>query len=181
MKYISRLVLTVLLSFSTLVGVEYKVDASKSFVNFKVTHLFFSTVDGHFTKFKGSYDYDPQTNLLKDLKGEVTLASVSTDDTKRDDYLKNEGFFNIEKYPTMKLEQVEQKENIMVANLTIKEVSKPIELELEILKDPSNDTHRGLALKGKINRKDFGLSFDTADISVGKEVTLDIVLEKVEP
>lgn len=177
MKIFTTLLWITLLSYSTLMGVEYQVDEAKSSVNFKVRHLMFSNVDGHFARFNGSYDYDASTQKVKALTGVVELASVSTADSKRDAYIKADDFFNVKKYPTMRLEFVGQEGNVVLANLTIKEVTKGVTLEIKELTD-ANNVHRGLELKGTLNRKDFGLSFGLGDISVGKEVSLDLILEK---
>jgi polyisoprenoid-binding protein YceI len=97
---------------STLFAGNYNVDKSHSNVGFKVKHMMISNVKGNFNDFKGSFEYDEKTKTLKSLNGEIQVASINTDDKKRDDHLRAPDLFDAKKFPliTFKLTKIEADE-----------------------------------------------------------------------
>ncbi|MDQ1339299.1 MAG: hypothetical protein QG567_451 [Campylobacterota bacterium] len=175
------------LTTGALFGAEYDVDRSHSSVGFKVKHMMVSNVNGVFKEFSGAIDYDQKTKKLKSINGEVIAKSVDTGIEKRDEHLRNEDFFDATKFPKMNLKSIEIKGDKIVAELTIKNITKKVNFEYEFggeVTDPWGNNRIGLELEGKINRKDFGLTYnktlETGGLLVGDEVKIHIELEAIE-
>ncbi len=142
-----------ILLFGYSFGSDYKVDVANSEVKFKVKHMIFSTVTGSFEKFDGSFSWDEKSKQFSSIVGTVNVATISTKSEKRDSFIKDIDFFNVEKYPIMKLKLLEYKADKVIMELTIKDITKTIEMELKDIQDTS------FVLYGEINRKDFQLVF----------------------
>lgn len=184
---LAKTIALLLLSSSVLFGAEFEVDRSHSSVGFKVKHMMVSNVNGVFKEFSGTIDYDRKTKKLKSINGEVIAKSVDTGIEKRDEHLRNEDFFDVAKFPKMNLKSIEIKGNKAVAELTIKNITKKVNFEYEFggeVTDPWGNNRIGLELEGKINRKDFGLTYnktlETGGLLVGDEVKIHIELEAIE-
>ena len=142
-----------ILLFGYSFGANYNVDVTDSEVTFKVKHMIFSTVTGSFEKFNGSFSWDDDSKQFSSIAGTVNVATISTKSEKRDSFIKDTDFFNIEKYPIMKLKLLEYKADKAIMELTIKDITKTIEMKLKDIQDTS------FVLYGEINRKDFQLDF----------------------
>lgn len=166
----------------------WSIDAEHSNVGFKVRHMMVSNVKGDFGKVVGVVDIDEKDITKSKVEVTVDTASINTGVVKRDEHLKSADFFDTAKYPTMTFvsQKVKKAGNgkIQVNGLlTLHGVSKPVTLEVEgptkAFKDPWGNIKRGAAATAKINRKDFGLTYNAAiesgGVLVGEEV--DIVLE----
>ena len=182
-----KLGLASILAASALFGGTYNVDASHSNVGFKVKHMMITNVVGKFDTFKGSFEYDEKTNTLQSLNGTIEVASINTDNAKRDGHLKASDFFAADKYPqiTFNLDQV--KEDKAYGKLTMRGVTKDVVLDVETsgatIKDPWGNTRTGLALTGKVNRMDYGIQYNSVleagGVAVGEVVKLNIELEGI--
>jgi len=174
MKLFKYLVLMAIVGLTSLFATQYSVDVKASMVTFKIRHAVVAKVEGKFNEFSGSYNYDENSSTFSSFIGEVSTASVNTDDEYRDKHLK-EKVFEVEKYPIMKLELVKQDGNSFETDLTIKDTTKRINMTISLVAGVKNM----FILSGKINRKDFGLTFsDTSkigDMSVGDEVEINIL------
>jgi polyisoprenoid-binding protein YceI len=170
---------------------EYGLDGSHSSIGFSVKHLMVSNVKGKFKTFDGNFTYDEKTNKLTRLEGIVDTATVDTDIQKRDDHLRSADFFDSAKHPKMnfvmtKLVASKGGKAKVTGNLTIKNITKVVVLDAEISKavqDPWGGTRVGMALNGKINRKDFGLNWNKAleagGFVVGDEVKINVEIEGI--
>jgi polyisoprenoid-binding protein YceI len=185
MKFL-KLGLASLVASSALFAGTYNVDASHSNVGFKVKHLMISNVTGKFDNFSGKFVYDEKTKTLKSLEGEVSVASINTEDDKRDAHLKSADFFDQANNPTLtyKLEKIEG--DTAYGKLTIRGITKEVKLDFEdngTAIDPWGNTRVGLELTGKINRKDFGLNWNKAleagGVLVDETVKLNIEIEGI--
>jgi len=120
---------------------EYKIDPNHSSVNFAVTHLMVSTVNGRFTAFEGKGPFDSKDVTKSSVSVTIKTASINTDNTSRDNDLRSAGFFDVEKFPeiTFQSKSVERRANDYVAHgtLTIKGVSRMLNLPFE-LKGPAD-------------------------------------------
>ncbi|OUR70526.1 hypothetical protein A9Q76_07220, partial [Arcobacter sp. 31_11_sub10_T18] len=96
-----KLGLASILTAGALFAGTYNVDTAHSNVGFKVKHLMISNVSGKFDQFKGSFVYDEKTKLVKSLTGTINVASVNTDNAKRDGHLKSADFFDAAKFPNI--------------------------------------------------------------------------------
>lgn len=188
MKLLFSLALGLFFGFSTLFGANYSVDTAHSSVEFKVRHMMVSNTRGEFEKFSGSYTYDPVKRHLSSLKGVVDVASVNTKEAKRDKHLRTADFFDVTRYPHLKLALVEHKGDRAVFDLTIKATTKRVVFRVEDLsvetKDPWGYFRTGFVLFGKINRKDFGITFskllETGGVVVGDTVKITIEIEGIK-
>ncbi|MGB5867980.1 MAG: YceI family protein [Arcobacteraceae bacterium] len=186
MKKLFTLGLTSILAAGALYAGTYNVDASHSNVGFKVKHLMISNVTGKFDKFSGSFEYDEKSQKITALSGKIIVASINTENEKRDGHLKSADFFDAVNYPdlTFKLDSI--KDDKAYGVLTIRGVSKKVSLDYEFngtVTDPWGNKRVGVELTGKINRKDYGLNWNKAleagGVVVGEDVKLQIELEGI--
>ena len=145
--------------------------------------LLITTVKGNFKAFKGELETESEnfTNLKK-IKFEAKVDSIKTDDEKRDEHLKSADFFNMQAYPyfSFKANNLKIKETKLEGELTIKNITKAVTLDVEFLGVSNNanqETSAGLSISGKVNRQDFGLSWngknEVGEIIVGDEIKLE--------
>jgi polyisoprenoid-binding protein YceI len=159
-------------------------------VQFKVRHLMVSHVRGNFEKVSGKITYD-ESDITKST-AEVTIdaASINTRDAKRDSDLRNPDFLDVVKYPTIsfrskKVEKTGDGRLNLTGDLTIKGVTKEVVLAVEGPTKPSKDPYGNLRVGGsattRINRKDFGLTWnmalETGGVLVGDDVDITIDIE----
>lgn len=165
---------------------RYAIDASHSKVGFEVGHLVISTVEGRFTKFDGEIILADKFNDSK-VTANVETASVDTSNADRDKHLRSADFFDSEKFPKMTFVSKKITGNAksfkVVGDLTLHGVTKEIVLDGKYLgtaKDPYGNTQAAFKANGKINRKDFGLTWNKmveASPAVGDEVTIALSVE----
>ena len=185
MKFL-KLGLASLVASSTLFAGTYSVDASHSNVGFSIKHMMITNVSGKFNDVLGTFDYDEETNTLKSLEGEIVVASINTADEKRDGHLKEEELFDVAKFPKITFKSTKIEGNSVYGDFTMKGVTKNIKLELEnggTVTDPWGKQRAGFELEGKINRKDFGITWnkvlETGGVAVGEDVKLKIAMEGI--
>lgn len=172
---------------------KWVVDPTHSEIQFKVKHLMITNVTGSFDIF----NVDAQTEDEDFAKGRISFtadaASVSTGNEQRDGHLKSADFFDAEKYPQIKFTatnyvSVDQDGSYeLTGDLTIKETTKSIKLSVEfggVVKDPYGNTKAGFTINGKINRKDFGLTWsavtEAGGIVVSDEVRINCEIQLIE-
>lgn len=183
-KILAGLLVTGALVFAS----TYQLDGSHSKVGFKIKHLSISNVYGSFDKFDAKINYDEKTKQLTKLESSIDINSINTQNEKRDAHLKKSDYFDVKKFPKMSFKLLEIKDDTMIANLTIKGVTKKVEFDYEnngIVKDPWGNTKLGFSLEAKINRVDFGLKanklLDSGSLLLGEKVkiTADIEAKKI--
>jgi polyisoprenoid-binding protein YceI len=167
----------------------WKLDPAHSAADFKVKHMMISNVKGSFTGLSGVLTEHQTDSTLSSVEASVDVATVSTGDAQRDGHLKSADFFDVEKFPTMTFKSTAVKstgkrEYAVTGDLTLHGVTKPVTFAVEGPsepgKDPWGNTRIGLSANAKINRKDFGLGWntplETGGILVGEDVaiTLDV-------
>ena len=167
----------------------WQIDPSHSHVNFTVRHMMISKVRGSFETFSGNVNFDEANPTNTTVNIEVDLNSISTRDEQRDGHLKSPDFFEVENYPTMKfvstrVEQVDDNNGRLYGQLTIKDVTKEVVLNVEYAgtaKSPWGGESAGFSASGSINRTDWGLTWnqalETGGFLVGDKINLDIDLE----
>ncbi|MBS1628146.1 MAG: YceI family protein [Bacteroidetes bacterium] len=162
----------------------YKIDAAHSEITFKAKHLMITNVTGSFTQFEATIESEKEDFTDAKISFEANTASVNTNNTQRDEHLKSNDFFATEKYPVLKFVSTEFKkidgnDYALTGNLTIKNTTQPVTLNVEFLglaKDPWGQTKAGFEATGKINRTDFGLTWNAALEAGGVLVSEDIKL-----
>ncbi|TCI96967.1 MULTISPECIES: YceI family protein [Aeromicrobium] len=168
----------------------WHLDPTHTEIGFQVRHLM-SKVRGKFESFEGTI-VTADDVTASSLNVSVDLTSINTGTADRDQHLRSADFFEVEKYPAMTftstgIKQVSDEEFVVTGDLTIKGVTKPVELEVEFLGeggDPWGGTRAGVEAKGQISRKEFGIDFNIpvagADKAmIGDTIKLQIVAEAV--
>lgn len=172
-------------------GSSWQIDPGHSSFQFKVRHMMVSNVRGDFGKMtKGVISLDDQD--VSSIKAEVIIeaASINTGHGKRDEHLRGADFFDVMRYPTItfvskQVTKIDSDKLRATGELTIRGITKEIILEVYGLtpevKDPGGTYRRGLTATSKINRKDFGITWnrvlDTGGVVVGDEVEISVELE----
>lgn len=185
---IPAIALSSLLSVASLYGANFTVDKAHTDLGFKVRHMMVSNTKGNFDDFSGTFSYDPKTRQLTALEGKVNVASINTDEPKRDDHLRGPDFFNAKEFPTMTMKLIKQTGNKVTVALTIKDVTKNVVLEMDdasdAIADPWGNTRVGFALEGEIDRQEFNITFskimETGGLVVGNDVKLMLEIEGIE-
>ncbi len=155
----------------------WNIDATHSEINFKVKHMMISTVTGSFEKFDGKVEASNDGFKNGNFSFSAEIDSVNTNNKDRDNHLKSDEFFGAEKNPKLTFKSKSFDGNKMVGDLTIKGVTKEVELETEFngtAVDPYGQTKAGFEFEGQINRKDFGLTWN-AVTEAGSVVVSDKV------
>jgi len=170
----------------------WQVDLAHSSFQFKIRHLTVSNVKGDFNKFQGVANIDDQN--ISHLKVEVAIdvASVNTGHAQRDEHLRGPDFFDVTKYPTItfvskKVNKTDTNRLKVIGDLTLRGVTREVTVDLEgptpEVKDPWGNFRRGVTATTKINRRDFGLTWnkvlDTGGLVVGDEVDIYIEVELI--
>src|SRR6478609_980366 len=162
----------------------WTIDPSHPEVGFTVRHLM-SKVRGQFEKFEGSLTTG---DSLEDTRATATidLNSVNTRDEQRDGHLRSADFFDVEKFGQMTFTTTSFDGTTVVGDLTIKGVTKPVELDVEFLgigQDPWGGQRLGFEATAEISRKDFGIDFnvplDGGKVLIGDKVSIHLAVEAV--
>ncbi len=157
------------------------VDQAHSELQFKVRHMVISTVTGSFENFTAQVESDNADFDQARVTLEADVASINTNNGDRDNHLKSNDFFGAEAYPKLTFSGVLHKgsDYRLVGELTIKGVSKQVELAVDFngaAKDPWGNLKAGFEINGKLNRSDFGLTWnaaiETGGVLVSEEVKL---------
>ncbi|MFA7446374.1 MAG: YceI family protein [Flavobacteriaceae bacterium] len=161
------------------------VDSAHSEIGFKVKHMMFTNVSGKIDMYNASIEAENDDLDNAKIQFEGDASSISTGSTDRDNHLKSGDFFDVENFPKITFTSTSfDKNGKLTGDLTIRGVSKPVTLDVEFggtAKDPWGNTKLGLTLTGKVNRKDWGLNWnsalETGGVLVGEEVKFNIELQ----
>jgi polyisoprenoid-binding protein YceI len=171
---------------------KWVLDPTHSEVSFKVKHMMFTNVSGKFNAFSVAIENENDDFSTSTITFSADTDSVDTGNSERDNHLKSADFFDVEQFPKVtftasKIGGVKVKQYTLTGDLTIKEVTKTVTLDVEysgLMKDPWGNTKIALSVEGKINRKDFGLSWnaalETGGVLVGEEVKLAAEIQLVK-
>ncbi len=171
---------------------SWQIDPAHTHIHFSVRHLMISTVRGRFNEFSGTIEFDENNPLNSTVDLTINAASIDTREQKRDDHLRSPDFFEVEKYPhiTFKSKRIEQtgdKTGHLIGDLTIRDVTKEVTLDVEYAgqaKSPWGATSAGFTASAPINREDFGLKWnqalETGGFLVGDKIKIDIEVELIE-
>ena len=165
----------------------WNIDPIHSTAQFKVKHMMISNVKGEFTSVKGSLEFDEQDVGNSRVQAEIDASTINTREPQRDAHLKSGDFFDVEKFPTLEFKSTRvtrtgDDELKVEGDLTIHGVTKSVAFAVEgpsaANKDPWGNQRIGLTATTKINRKDYGLTWnaalETGGILVGEEVTITL-------
>jgi len=170
----------------------WKIDPAHSIAEFKVRHMMIANVKGHFSKISGALFLDESDLANSRVEASIDAASIETREGQRDAHLKSVDFLDVEKFPTLHFKStcisiVKDGELSVEGNLSIHGVTRKVRFAVEGPTPPSIDpwgnTRVAVSAVTKINRKDFGLTWnaalETGGILVGDEVTITLEVEFV--
>ena len=171
------------MSTAALVATKWGIDPTHTEVQFKVKHLVISTVTGFFKKFSGSIESESDDFNGALVNFSIDVNSIDTNQPDRDTHLKSPDFFAAEQYPTLEftgtLKLVSNGKFKLVGALTLRGTTKNLELDAEfggIMVDPWGNTKAGFEINGKVNRKDFGLTWNAVTEAGGMVVSEEVRL-----
>jgi polyisoprenoid-binding protein YceI len=171
----------------------WKLDPAHSVAEFKVKHMMISNVKGQFSGISGELFFDEADVTNSRVEVSVAADSINTRDAQRDAHLKSADFLHVEKFPTLEFKSTRitrsgDGELALAGELTIHGVTRKVVFNVEgpapAAKDPWGNTRLGLSATTRINRKDFGLTWNTAletgGILVGDDVTITLDVQFVK-
>jgi polyisoprenoid-binding protein YceI len=171
----------------------WNIDPAHSVADFKVKHMMISNVKGHFSGFKGLLVLDDADVTNSRVEASLDAATINTNEPQRDAHLRSADFFDVEKFPSLsfkstRIARTTGGDLAVTGDLTIHGVTRSVVFAVEgpsaPTKDPWGNTRVGLSAATKINRKDFGLTYnavlETGGVLVAEEIaiTLDVQFVK---
>jgi polyisoprenoid-binding protein YceI len=163
---------------------KWVLDPTHSEIGFKIKHLMITNVSGNFNKFEVKAETNGDDFSNAKVSVDIEVESINTNNSQRDAHLRTADFFEAENYPLIsfrstKIEKLDESTYTLTGNLTIKKTTKPVKLALEyggVTKDPYGNYKAGFSLTGKINRHDFGVSYnpvlETGGVALGEEIKI---------
>ena len=182
-------ILLVVFAVSSFAQTKWTFDKTHTQVKFTVTHLVITEVEGNFSSFDGSVETNGDNFDNAKINFTIDVASINTDNEKRDEHLKSDDFFSADKFAKItfvgkSLKKISDKKYKLVGDITIRDITKEIELDVKyngIVNDPWGNTKAGFKLTGELDRFDFGLKWnallEAGGAVVSKEVGLTINVE----
>ncbi len=172
---------------------NWVIDPTHSEVQFKIKHLMITNVTGSFGKFQATVLTEDEDFMKAKISFTADVDSISTNNEQRDGHLKSADFFDAATYPQIKFEatKFEKVDNDgsyeLYGDLTLRDVTKNVKLDVEfggVVKDPYGNTKAGFTINGKINRKDFGLTWnavtEAGGVVVSDEVRIIAEIQLIE-
>lgn len=171
---------------------KWVIDPTHSEIGFKIKHLMFTNVHGRFKTFEGSAESDENGENIQNITFTADVSSINTGNEDRDGHLQSADFFDAEKYSKINFTSVElqwKEDNTynLLGDLTIRDITKRVSLIAEYngtMVDPWGNTKMGFSITGKINRVDFGLTWNSAleagGVLVGEDVNFNIEVQLVK-
>jgi polyisoprenoid-binding protein YceI len=168
----------------------WTIDPTHSRIGFVARHMMVTKVRGSFGEYSADIEI-AENPLDSQLSAEVQMASIDTGNADRDQHLRTNDFFDIERFPTMSLVasgfEGAGDTYAMHADLTIKGVTRPVRFELEfdgVGQDPWGGTRAGFTATATINRKDWGIEWnaplETGGVLVGEQVRIELDVQLVK-
>jgi polyisoprenoid-binding protein YceI len=171
----------------------WNIDPVHSTAQFKVKHMMIANVKGEFTGVTGTLKLYPADISQSQVQASIDATTINTREAQRDAHLKSADFFDVETFPILSfksasISQRGEGELEVAGDLTIHGVTRNVLFDVEgpsaPMKDPWGNTRIGLSATTRINRKDFGLTWnaalETGGILVGDEVTISLDVEFVQ-
>ncbi len=169
--------------------IKWSIDPVHSQIQFSARHMVISKIRGEFEQFESWLETQGEEMTDAEAFFSAVTGSVNTGNKMRDDHLRSESFFKSEQFPnlTFKSTAIEKKNEtdyVLKGDMTIRDVTKPIELAVEfggIVTDPYGLRRAGFSISGKLNRKDYGMTYndliETGGAVVSDEIKLDLHVE----
>lgn len=170
---------------------QWNIDNAHSAADFVVRHMMVTNVRGTFGELSGIINFDPANPAQASVEATINVASISTGVEDRDNHLRSPDFFDVENYSNIifkstSTEVTGENSAKIIGDLTIRDVTKNVTLNVEFLgqtPSPFGDTRAGFEANVKINREDFGLTWNQAleagGVLVGKDVKINLDIQAV--
>jgi polyisoprenoid-binding protein YceI len=171
----------------------WKLDPAHSVAEFKVKHMMISNVKGTFSGISGVLQLDETDRTHSTVEASIDVATLNTGDAQRDGHLKSADFFDVEKFPTItfkstNIDSTGGADYEVTGDLALHGVTKPVTFAVEDVSTPSKDPwgnqRIGLSASTKINRKDFGLTWnsplETGGVLVGESVAITLEVQFIK-
>ncbi|MEM9982933.1 MAG: YceI family protein [Bacteroidota bacterium] len=177
---------------TTQTATQWKIDPIHSEILFRVRHMMVSNVTGAFNTFEGSLESETEDFTGARIQFTAQVESISTNNTQRDEHLRSKDFFDASQFPRLTFVSStftkQSEENYqLTGNLTIRDKTQPVTLTViynGTAVDPYGQTKAGFEISGKINRKDFGLTWsavtEAGNVVVSEEVKLVINIQLIK-
>ncbi len=170
----------------TLAG-TYAIDPAHSRLGFTVRHAMVTKIHGSFSDYEGSGYFDPDDPSKSSVSLSIRATSIDTQSADRDAHLRADDFFDMDNYPFIKfvstmVKKLDENRYMVTGDLTIKDVTKPIDIEFEYTGhavDPYQNHRIGLEGSASVNRKDWGIVWNTA-LETGGVLVSEIVNLEIE-
>jgi polyisoprenoid-binding protein YceI len=168
------------------------IDSAHSEVNFTVRHMMISNVRGRFEKLDGVVEFDDDNPALSNIDVRISVDSINTRESQRDAHLISPDFLDVEKYPhivfrSKRIEMTGENRGYVAGDLTIKDVTREVVLDVDYAGtalSPYGSTSAGFTATARINRKEFGLTWnvalETGGVLVGEEIKIEIEVELIK-
>ena len=172
---------------------NWQFDTGHTHIGFTGRHLMVATVRGQFEKFRGTVEFDEHDLTRSKADIQIEAASVNTHNAQRDEHFRSADFFDVEHYPAIifKSKRVimqDEHHGQLIGDLTIRNITREVVLDGEytgVSQTPWNTYSAGFSLRGKVNRKDWGLNWNMVlaggGLVASDEITLIIDLELTSP
>ncbi len=169
----------------------WNIDPTHTSVEFVVTHMMITKVRGKFNALEGIINYDPENPANSSVNVTIQAASINTGAADRDNHLRSADFLNVEKHPTITFVSTSvtpkgERQATITGDLTIAGVTRSVSFDATLEgtgKNPWGKTVAGFSASTKINREDFGLTWnvvlEAGGWLVGKEITVNIDVEAI--
>jgi len=170
----------------------WQIDASHSEVGFEVKHLMIAKVRGRFGAVTGTIVLDEADPTRSTVQAEIDVTSIDTRQEQRDGHLRSADFFDVERFPTItfrsrRVEAEGGNEYRVFGDLTIRDVTREVVLQVSDEgrgKDPWGGERAGFSATAKVNREDFGLTWnqalETGGVLVGNDIKITLEIEAVK-
>ena len=170
---------------------KWEIDPTHSEIGFKVKHMMFTNVSGTFGTYDATITTEDDNFENAAIEFSAAINSITTNNTDRDNHLKSGDFFDAENHPKLTFKAAsftkDGDDYELTGDLSLRGVTKSVKLSAEfsgLMKDPWGNIKAGLNISGKINRKDWGLNWnsalETGGVLVSEEVKLNIELQLIK-
>ncbi len=172
-------------------GVRYKIDPVHTTAHFKVRHLMVANVRGELGEVTGEVVYDAETPSRSSVTASIDVTGIDTRNPDRDTHLRSPDFLDVASHPTLTFRSTAVRpagkgEYQVEGELTIRGATRPVTLTVQVsdeIKDPWGNVKRGVEATARLDRKDWGLTWNAVveggGILVGDAVDVTIEAELV--
>lgn len=191
-KKMFPVILSVVFAAMAVQAQTWSIDKPHSSLGLSVRHMVISKTTGKFSDFDGVLNFDGKNLAAGSVTVTAQMASVDTDDKKRDEHLRSADFFDVEKFPTMTFESKrvvpgEGNDFKLIGDLTIKGVTKEVTFDGEfngVMEDPWGNTRAGFSAETTIDRQEFDITWnntlDAGGLVVGDDVDIQVEMEFIQ-